>query len=874
MIKRLADRLFRWFCHQDYYPDIRGDLDELYAENLERNSKVQAELTYLVDVIMLFRPSLFRQVNKNSILYTAMFENYFKTSFRNLMKHKAFSGINVVGLAIGLTAFLLITQYIDFERSYDRFFSQPDQLYRLTTDQVSDGVLGVRDAMSFAPSGKVLKEEVPEILDYTTTYKFDEVAFRMNNQLILEKNVIAADSNYFKLFDYQLLSGDPNTALNEPKSIVLTKTRAEALFGERNPIGETIELVGRYTGSYKITGVMQDVPDNTHYGFKVLISLKSIQERIDSDSWNGYNYYTYLKLDEQAPFGSVQAKMPELSRKYMGDDSNLEFNLQPVTDIHLYSDFTYEPEIHGSAKSVNFMFVISFFIIVIAWVNYVNLSTARAADRAKEVGLRKVIGAHKRQLFYQFLLESMIINFISALLAVGLTELMLPYFNQLIGKSTGVHIWENPMFLNRVLLLFLVGTVVSGFYPAVVLSEYKPLVVLRGKFRNSKKGVLLRKGLVVTQFAASIMLIASTFIVQMQVDYMLKKDLGIDINYVIGFNHRVDYDNENEGDKMRQFKSKLGEHSAILSAGMTSNLPGGGSSDINSMSGGIRLNGAAELVEGTFYLQINDEDFMPTVQQVLIAGRNFDHQLQSDTSALLVNEALLKALQVSDPESIVGQRIQFGRNPEAGRHLVVGVVKDFNRSSLKKGVEPTVYWHSETPGSTVVRLDPENFKEGLSHIETTWQRFFPDAPLDYVFLDDRFAQLYSEDQGFGKIFGTFSILAILVASLGLFGLSAFMAMQKTKEVGVRKVLGASTTSIISIFFADFLILVGISAVIGVPLVYWGMENWLMNYANRIDFPWISVLFAAVIVGLFALVTVGYQIYRVALLNPSKTLRYE
>ncbi len=876
MLKKLGDRIFKGFCHPDYYPDIKGDLEELYLEQKSSN-KMVSDSRYLLEVVRLMRPGLMRPLFKNSkFKRTDMLYNYFKISLRNLGKHKVFTGINVIGLAFGLTAFLLINEYIRFERSYDQFFTDSDQLYRLTTDQVIDSVLGTRDAMSFHPSGKVLVEEFPEIVDYTTSCPFVSLITRHNDRVVNEENIIAADSNFLKIFDYKVLAGDRETMLDEPYSLVLTKSKAEAYFGDENPVGQSIQALGSFQRQFKVTGVIQDVPENTHYKYDLLMSLKSIQERLDDDAWSGYNYYTFLKILPSANIDELQAKVAPLSKKYLGEDSKLVFNIQPVESIHLYSDFTYEPEIHGSARSVDFMVVISVFIIIIAWVNYVNLSTARAVDRAKEVGLRKVIGAHKSQLINQFMFESLLVNFMGALLALFMAEILLPYFNQLIGKDIAVSVWNNIPFLKNLAIFFLIGTLISGIYPALVLSRFQPVTVLRGKFRNSKGGVMLRKGLVVVQFSASLVLIASTFIVTRQVQYMLSTDLGIDIDYVVGFSN-PSYDSEREEEmteKFKTFKDQLKSNPAISAVGMTSNLPGGGSSDINSSSGGVRIVGVTDRLDGTVYMQGNDPGFMETVGHELIYGRNFHENREVDSASLIVNEAFLRRLGIQDLESMLNEKVQFGRDPENRKWTIIGIVEDYHRTSLKSSVEPTVYWNWQRPGNTVVKLDPKNYEVGLEHIQATWESIFPGSPYSYIFLDERFERLYTEDKRFGKVFGTFSILAILVAVLGLFGLSAFMAMQRSKEVGVRKVLGASISGIVGLFFKDYLVLIIVSAVLGIPLTYFAMNAWLDNYANRIDFPWFLSILSIVIVGLLAFLTVGYQVMKVANMNPSKTLRYE
>lgn len=875
MIKRFADRFFQWFCHPDYYPDIQGDLEEMYGRNIEQG-KLFAQWKYLFQVIGLFRPSLIRSFPQHFLINSGMFKNYFKISTRNLLRHKLFTTINISGLAFGLAAFLLINEYIRFEESYDSFFEESEQIYRLSTVQVIHGEIGVKDAMTYQPAAKVLKDELPEIIAYTTSYKFDELIFRKGESVIQEKNVISADSNFFKIFDYQVLQGSPEDILAEPNALVLTESKAKFYFGDQNPLGETLQILGNFNRPFKVTGIIEDVPENTHYKFDILISDESIKDRSDYNSWNAFNYYSYVKLEKQVNISTLNDKLEALSKKYKGEETSQRFDLHPIQDIHLKSDFTFEAEIPGSEKAVSFMKIIALFILIIAWVNYINLSTARAVDRAKEVGLRKVIGAYKMQLIGQFLLEALLVNLLAAILALLISELALPYFHQLIGKEITLHVWNYYPFLQNLLVFFILGTLVSGFYPALVLSGFKPVAVLKGKYRNSKSGAMLRKGLVVVQFTASIVLIAGTFIVYRQLQFMQGKDLGISTDYVVGFNMpSVEGDQqEAHNSKVESFKEALRNHNAIETVGGTSNLPGGDGADINSSSGKIRIVGLTDRVEGTIYIQYNDEYFLDAVDMQLLAGRNFDRNRIADSMVVMVNQAFLKKLNVYNADSVLHQEIQFGEDESNSKYEIIGIVKDFNRTSLKSSVEPTLYFPYYTPPATVLELDAEQYQEGLAYLTESWNEFFPDTPLEYTFLDDRFAALYEQDRRFGEIFGTFSGLAIFIATLGLFGLSSFMAVQRTTEVGVRKVLGASVPNIVGIFYKDYLFLLGIAGLISLPAVYYGMNFWLENYAYRIDFPWLLTVAALFIVILFALLTVGYQIYKVAILDPAKTLKYE
>lgn len=805
-----------------------------------------------------------------------MFKNYLKVGIRNLLKHKWYTLIHVLGLAIGLAAFLLIDQYIGFEKSYDCFHLNSEQLYRLTTDNVVDGKIQVRDAMSFAPSGEALMNDLPEVLSYTTTIKTSSIVFRKGEEVVEETGALAVDSSFLQLFNYPLLAGNSENLLAKPNTIVLTQSIAEKYFGNTDPIGQSMEMLGALNQKFEVVGILEDIPKNTHYPFDMLFSIKSIQESVQQDGWNGYNYYTYLVLDKQADMENLNGRLPALSQKYLGEDSKLVFNLQPVVDIHLHSDFTFEPEVHGSAKAVGFLSIISLFILIIAWVNYTNLSTARALERAKEVGLRKVVGARKKQLVGQFLTESLLINFLGAVSAVFLASLMLPFFNNLVGKDIISSIWSKPEFLGKLGAFFLLGTFLAGAYPAIVLSSFQPIGVLRGRFSHSRKGVFLRKGLVVLQFTASLILIAGTMIIYQQINYMTGKDLGMEIDHTIGLQNPAFNDDNREEfqSKYDAFTNELLRIDGVESLAGIFSLPGGGSSDISSNSGGVRIVGNTERVEATVYLNRMDDRLLETLSIDLKAGRNFDKEIAADTLGVIVNEALLGLLGVSDPTSIINEKLQFGRSDTNTQFPIVGVIGNYNRTTLKNQVEPTIFFYSPLTQSTILKFSDGNIGAALAQLERTWDRFFPNAPLDYEFLDQRFEQLYVEEKRFGQLFANFSILAIIVASLGLFGLAAFLSNQRTKEVGVRKVLGASVSSIIILFFKDYLYLILLAVVIGMPLIFLGMDEWLNNYSYRISFPWLSLMLAAFLLFTFAFLTVGYQTYRVAILNPARTIKDE
>ncbi|MEP0987699.1 ABC transporter permease [Ekhidna sp.] len=887
MVKRLADRLFKWYCHPDFYPDIKGDLEELYSDHLEGSSHFP-QLRYFLDVMLLFRISLLRPILKDSIIKdTGMFRNYFKVSVRNLARHKMFTTINVIGLAIGLASFLLMYEYIKFEKSYDAFHPDSDNIYRVSYVQVQNGMDTDKDAMSAYPIGKKLEESLPEIVQHTVSKKFDFLLVKNGDKSFKERLVISADPNFLKMFNYPALEGNIESMLSEPLSVVLTQSRARAYFGDADAMGKTLEVVSPYKALLKVTGILQDIPGNTHYSFEMLISDKTLTDGHDYNNWDWNNYYVYIKSDQTVNLDLLEAKVNDVVN---GDINNLDndeswetngtrIDVHPVREIHLKSDFTYEPQIHGSEKAVDFLIVISLFILVIAWVNYINLSTARAVERAKEVGLRKVIGAIRKQLIIQFLCEAFIVNLISALIALGLSEMALPYFNQLVGKEVLDSVWNQMPFLLSIAAFVFIGTFASGFYPALVLSNFKPISILKGKFQNSKKGVALRKGLVITQFAASLILIASTFTIYRQVNYMQGKDIGISVDQVVNVtvpesDAETEEEYEADQNKLRAFKEALANHSSIESVGGASNLPGGDVADINSTTTVVRFAGDTEPTEGTTYVQYNDEGFLDAVDMELVAGRNFNEEMKSDTLAVMANEAFLRRLNISDFESVIGEKLQFGTKDTNTKYTLIGVVKDFNRTTLKEQVEPSLYFPWFNADDLVIELSSSDYQAGLDHIKSTWEEFYADAPLNYSFLDDRFAMLYKQDRSFGDTFMIFAILAVFIAVLGLYGLASFMSIQKSKEIGVRKVLGASEGQIIFLFYKDFFTLVALSSLVGFPVVYFLMNGWLDNYAYRISFPWILLGISLFIVLVFSLITVGYQTLKVAKLDPAKTLKYE
>lgn len=808
-----------------------------------------------------------------------MIKNYIKIALRSLSKNKAFTLINIFGLFLGLTAFSLIYTYVSFEKSYDRFHADSDRIYRAVTWNVANEAEPIKDAMSFSPIGKVMLDEVAGVEQYTTTLKlYESLVFKKGDELINETGVLAADEGFMDIFSYSLLHGDERP-LKDPRSLILTKTAAMRLFGQEDVVGQTIEVKGIHEGNYKVTGIIDDHPDNTHYKFEVIVSFKTIEDRARQDGWLGYNFYTYVRLKEGTTQEQIEAQFPALKEKYLPPRLSLAFHLQPLTDIHLESGYTYEAEPSGNARTVGFLLVIAMFIILIAWVNYINLSTAKAMDRAKEVGLRKVVGAGRWQLIIQFLLESVFINLFAAILALTAVQLIGPVYNNLIGKELILGIWESQELIQLLLAITLAGALLSGFYPAFVLSSFKPITALKGKLRNSAKGILLRKGLVVFQFIASLVLIAGTAIVYMQINYMKSRDLGIDIDQTVSF-RLPPYDSIDAGENQQKYevlRSELDRMSTVEGVASASSIPGGGKNQISGSSGGLSIVEHTPVNSANYYSIMTDQDFFPTMGVELIAGRNFVKNTPSKWRYAVVNEALLRHLGFEGtPEEAIGKKLRFGPENSTRMKTIIGVVNDFNRRSLKDDIEPTVFHHGFDyfTSHMVMRISPENMPGTLTEAGEKWATIFPDVPFEYHFMDEAFDAAYREDQQFGSIFGAFSMLAMAIAGLGLFGLSSFIALQRSKEIGVRKVLGASVINIVRIISKDFILMLLLAFVLGSPLVYLIMENWLNSYAFRIDLPLWTLPISGLVLLLITFMTVGYQTARAARANPVDTLRFE
>ena len=807
-----------------------------------------------------------------------MFINNLKIATRNLLKHKYITGINLLGLVVGMTSALLIWQYVAFEKSYENFQEKADRIHRVVTNRYVDGNLTMEFAAGAAGAGRVLKENFPEIEDYVKVRGAGEVAVIIDNESLREEKMYFAGASFFNIFSYELLVGDKMTCLKEPLTAVISERAAKKYFGAEDPMGKTFSADGDQ--KFKITGVYKDMPVNSHMNANMLLSYSTFSEILvpedDSETapfWDGF--YTYFLLKEGVDAAALEAKFQPLIDERYGEDlrgmnANMSYVLQPLKSIHLNSNILFEMEPNGDANSVWFLMIIGSLVLLIAWFNYINLSTARAETRAKEVGVRKVVGSKRSDLISMFLTESSLVNIFAIFLSLGLAQVLMPYFEDLAGKEIPLNVFTSPTVGLSILMIFLGGTLLAGLYPAFVLSSFKPISVLKSSVNPTKgRGVLLRKGLVVAQFVTSITLIIGTIVVFYQLRHLRSENLGINIEQTLVLKAPTIVDSTYWG-KFETFKEELKKQPKINWISTSGNVPG---SQFGWTAGGIRKWGADERTSKNLQAIGVDFDYLDTYEIAVVSGEKMNAELHTDSTACMLNETAVELLGLGTKEEVVGMHINFWGD----RLEIVGVVEDFHQESPKIDFTPLVLRIASSgniPNYISVKFKPEGFPETLSAIEKKWAEVFDPNPFEYFFLDEHFAKQYADDQRFGNVFALFSLLAIFVSCLGLFALSAFMAEKRRKEIGIRKVLGASMESLLGLLFKDFLILLLISILIAAPLSWWGMNRWLSDFASRIDMQWWFVAVAGLGALLIALVTVSAQSFRVARANPIKALKEE
>jgi putative ABC transport system permease protein len=792
-----------------------------------------------------------------------MFKNYFKIAFRNLWRHKAYSAINIGGLAVGMTAGFLLLMYIGYEMSYESFHSNKDRLYRVVTDIKTPSDKYETPVVDWNILNEITTE-FPEIENNTRLFD-TEFDVSLDNNNYHENRVLGVDESFFTIFDYELLQGNPVEALKTPFSLVLSETNAKKYFGNENALGKTLKIMDENRIA-TVTGVMKDNPENTQIKSDLLISMSTYTEVLRPDvkeSWANFENRGFIVLNENANPKALEAKIDAYNKRVHGEimkevELELIYFLEPIEDIYLYSERGSSPQI----GNVYVFLIVAIFILLIASINFINLTTARSVERAKEVGIRKVIGAKKGQLSIQFLSESIVICLVAFILAIAFTWLALPYFNTLAGKDIAGSIWDKPIYPLGLLGIALLIAFVAGSYPALVLSSFKPIQVLKGKFSSSSKGANLRKGLVISQFTISVIMIVSTIIVYNQIDYMRSQDLGFDMNQVVMI--------ETDGStKQRILIDELSNIPNILSISTAATIPGGGDNS-SALSKIVNKQGNEQTL--TIERYVIDDIYIEQFDLNILAGRNFSKDLASDSlTSMIINEKALGLLGYSDPDEIIGK----GFDQWERRGKIIGVVKDFHMSSLKDEISPLSMVYNGAGNSLInIKMVGTDVSSTMSIIENSFKRAYPNKTFDYSFVNELFNEQYRAEKQFGILFLNFALLAIFISCLGLLGLASYSTLQRKREIGIRKVLGASAMGIVNLLSKDFLKLVIISIVIATPISWFVMNKWLQDFAYRMDISWwIFAISGALAIGI-AFLTVSFQAIKAAIANPVKSLKTE
>ncbi|MGD8778576.1 MAG: ABC transporter permease [Ignavibacteria bacterium] len=784
-----------------------------------------------------------------------MFKNHFLIALRNLSRQKLYSLINILGLAVGLACTILIYLWVNDELSYDKFNEDGENIYRVVENQFYAGGEIFPVAVTPGPLAKTLNDNYPEI-ESSLRVKYNERNLRYKDNIQNER-VLLADSNFFNFYSYPLIKGDENKVLKDYYSIVLGEETALKYFGNEDPVGKQMQLDDF---NVIVTGIMKTVPSNSHLQFDIVVPFELLRIEGNYLNWGTNSYYTYVKTIKNAGISILNEKIKNVIKEN-NEGSSIEIYLQPLYDIHLYSGNKFAADIQGNGDivQVNTFSIIALFVLLIACINFMNLSTARSTKRAREVGMRKVVGAYRHQIIRQFFIESIVTAFISLFFSILIVYLTLPFFNDLSGKE----ILFNEINVNMFLIFFvlaLVTGIFSGVYPALYLSSFKPVKVLKNTDGASKGGAIFRKTLVILQYSLSIILIISTITVYNQLEYMQNKKLGINKENIVYFRISSDIQNKKE-----TLKTEMLKNPGVLSLAVSTEVP----THYGSSTSDFDWDGKNQDNEVLFHFTGVDEDYPETFGVEITYGRFFEKNRLSDTSGIIINEAALKIIGYDDP---VGKRL----NMWGDDFTIIGVTKDFHFKKLNKKIEPLVMrkfkdWDDNT---MFAKISGSNIQHTLKFMENTFNEFAPEDPFEYIFLEESFDNLYKAEMRLGRLFTSFSVLAIMISCLGLFGLASFMAEKRTKEIGVRKVLGATITNLTMLLSKEFTKWVILSNIVAWPVAWYFMNQWLQDFAYRIEFPlWIMPLSGLAALGI-AVLTVSFQTVKASLSNPIKAIKYE
>jgi len=834
-----------------------GDLAEFYDFLSNKEGRTKANIWYLFQIFSSVFPYLIFSVFWRLI----MFKTYLKIALRNIKKNKGFSVINIVGLALGMACFILIFLYVQNELSYDNFHESADRIYRVQRRMGSNYMRANASVITYGPLASALVSTYPEVINAVRIEHRDayDLAIKYKNTHFYDRGFYV-DKSFFDIFSYDFTRGDAKTALVDPFSIVITEELARKYFGDEEPFGKTLTIVEDRSYDAKITGIIKKVPGNSHLQFDFVLSMTSLNTIYETESfgqdWRGYDFLTYLELRNDADYKDLEAKLPALIETFE-KRQNDSYYLMPVKDIHLKSHDNFEISENSDIQNIYILSLVAYIILIIACINYTNLSTAKALKRSKEVGVRKVVGASRKQLILQFLYESFILSAIALVLAVFIAAALLPAFNDFTNREILLNPLESVAVLPAMIALIVIVGIFSGIYPALFMTSFQPVDVLSRKYSRSSRRSGLRNTFVAFQFCISIMLITGTIIIGRQLKYIKSTDIGYDREHILAMQLR----DEKISDNLAQLKKELLKNPAIPYVSSSSHIP-------NRITwGGVFQSKNDERVfirNGTV-----DYDYVDLFDVKIIEGRNLSREFASDKNgAFLLNETAVKRLGWESP---------LGRecNHRGKTGKVVGIIKDFHFHSLHRTIEPLyLFLDPDMVRVMFVKIQPTHIQSSIKYIRETYESFNPEHPFNYFFLDDSFNDMYKSEQQFGKIVMSFSTIAIFIACLGLLGLISFSAEIRTKEIGIRKVLGASVPNLFNLITKEFLRLIGIAALVAWLVAYFSLKTWLQNFAYRINLGWDAFLLSGLIVVFVALFTVSYQSIKAATANPVDSLRYE
>lgn len=862
---RIFLSFFRWYCKPRVADHIEGDLIEVYQRRVMQQSKTKADLRFLIDVLLLFRPGIIRPPRGfQAINPFGMYRNYFKVTFRVLNRERLYSLINISGLALGFTCCLLIYLFISDELSYDKFHHDSDRIYRISAAYMRQGQWEPYASNAWR-TGELIQNNYSEIEELVRIMPDNNIMFEYGEKRILEPQIAWVDDNFFKVFNFPLIQGNPDDALNGPDKMVISESIALKYFGNDNPIGKTFRLDDTY--NFQVSGVMKDMPSNSHFHFSILASGQTLRKFMDENFFNHVGWdsqFIYARLAPGVNPAVLEATFPEFVDKNLTFFKSDVFKifLQPLTTIHLESNIGREFEANGSMTRIYTFSVIAVFVLIIACVNYMNLTTARSLRRAKEVGMRKVLGAKRSNLLGQFLTESFIMTAAAVLLAILAAELLLPQFNKFAGKAISSSLLITPKIILGLLTSLFTIALLAGFYPALVLSSFRPLISMKRSAISNRYGFSLRKGLVLLQFAISIGLITASAIVFQQWDFLRNKPLGINKDMVLSIPLQT-----MDSRQLPALTQDLLANNAVRKVGFSNmRMPGwiGNSTGYKAEN----VNTDEEVNKSMKIIRV-DYDFLSLIEAGVLAGRNFSSAFPADSaSSIILNESAVAQLGWKEA---VGKWMEL----DGKRFTVVGVVKDFHFESLHRKIPPTIFINSaHVLNWMYVKTDPENVSATLADIEKKYSKFVTNRDFTFTFLDEDIDKQYQAEQKFTEVFSIFTILAIMIACLGTFGLISFTAEQKSKEIGIRKVLGASVSHVSFLLVREFVVLLLIASAIAWPIAWYFLQGWVEGFIYRTSIGAMPFVLATLLAGMIVVLTTGFRAMKAALANPIDSLRNE